>query len=110
MSDDEIKVVKKDSNCSLSSVGHLQLGLETELIFSQLRLPFFLDDAKVQDKIEVLNLNIGIKGQKKIENISRLDSKSRKAKKEAAEEEDEEEEVDEKIVNNPYSAHLVKNY
>jgi hypothetical protein len=42
------------------------LSLKIEQIFYQPRLPPLLDGAKVQDKMEALNLTIGIKSQKKI--------------------------------------------
>jgi hypothetical protein len=62
----------------------------------------------MQDKMEVLDLNIGIKNQKKFEKFSRLDSKSCKAKKEEAEIEDAEEQPEEEIQEFPYFAHLAK--
>jgi hypothetical protein len=44
-------------------------------------LPPLLNDAKAQDKMEALNLSIGIKSQKKFENLGQLNPKNYKTKK-----------------------------
>jgi hypothetical protein len=59
--------------------------------------------------MEALDLSIGIKNQKKIENLDGLDPKGCKAKKGEAKIEDAEEQPDKEIQEYPYSAHLAKN-
>jgi hypothetical protein len=90
-------------------VGPARDNLGNFPIFSQPVLPPDLDDARIQDKLEALNLSIGITNQKKIINHGRLDAKGRKARKEEVENEDEEDQLDEEIQNYPFSAHIPKN-
>jgi hypothetical protein len=89
MSKDRNKDLNQSS--SSTSVGHLPLVLGIEPIFIQPILPPSLEDAKVQNKMEALDLSKGIKNQKRFENFGQLDSKGCKAKKEEAEIEDAEE-------------------
>jgi hypothetical protein len=48
-------------------------------IFSQLVLPPSLEDARIQDKLEVLDLSIGISNQRQFMNHVQLDAKGQKA-------------------------------
>jgi hypothetical protein len=81
MSEDKIKIKKVISSSSLSSIGPAMEDLGNYPIFSQPVLPPNLDDARIQDKLEALELSIGIKNQKKFVNLGRLDAKGRKARK-----------------------------
>jgi hypothetical protein len=71
------KDIKKDlggsSSSSLSSVGPAMAGLGFSAIFSQPKLLSTFNEARMQQKMEVLDLSIGIKSQKKFINIGHLD-------------------------------------
>jgi hypothetical protein len=71
------------------------LGLVIHSNISQPRLPPNLDDARVKDKMEILNLNINIKISESQERRSRN--------------EDEEEQPEKEVQRFPYFVHLAKN-
>jgi hypothetical protein len=77
-------------------------------IFSQLVLPPDLDDARVKDKLEALDLSLGIPNRKKFMNHGRLDAKGRRARREEIENEDEEEQIEEENQDTPFSAAMAK--
>jgi hypothetical protein len=55
-------------------------GLGFHPIFSQPRLLLAFNNARMQQKMEALDLSIGIKSQKKFDNLGRSDVKACKAK------------------------------
>jgi hypothetical protein len=80
MSKIENNDLNNDISCSSSSVGPAKVNIGIMPIFNQLRLIPVLHDARMEDKMDALDLSIGIKGQKKFVNYGRLDAKARKAK------------------------------
>jgi hypothetical protein len=78
-------------------------------IFSQPVLPLDLDDARVKDKLEALDLSLGIPSKKNFINHGRLDAKGRRARREEVENEDEEEQIGEENQDAPFSAAMAKN-
>jgi hypothetical protein len=81
MTEDKNNDLNKLSSSSSSSVGSGLGGLRFHPIY-QPRLLSAFHDARMEQKMEALDLSIGIKSQKKIFNYGRLDAKARKAKEE----------------------------
>jgi hypothetical protein len=67
-------------------------------IFSQPVLPADLDDARVKDKLEALDLSLEIPNKKNFINHGWLDAKGRRARREEVENEDEEEQIANKVL------------
>jgi hypothetical protein len=76
MSKEQNKDLNNVSSSSSSSVGPAKTGLEFSPIFSQPRLLPAFNDSRIEQKIEALDLSIGIKSQKKF--IKRLQSQRRR--------------------------------
>jgi hypothetical protein len=79
MSKIENNDLNNDTSCSSSSVGPAKVDFGIMPIFNQPRLAPILRHARMEEKMDALDLSIGIKGQKKFENYGRLDAKARKA-------------------------------
>jgi hypothetical protein len=80
MSQPQNEEQEPDSSSSSSSVGPRKVDFGIVPIFSQPRLEPALRHAKVEEKMDALDLSIGIKKQNKFVNYSKLDAKARKAK------------------------------
>jgi hypothetical protein len=87
------KRIKIKSN--LDMVGPAMDNFGQYPIFSQPILPPNLDDARVKDKLEALDLSLGIPNKKNFINHDGLDAKGRRARREEVENEDEEEQIEE---------------
>jgi hypothetical protein len=79
-SQDENKDLNNDTSCSSSSIGPAKGVFGFSPIFNQPRLLPAFQGARMEDKMDALDLSIGIKGQKKFVNYGHLDIKARKAK------------------------------
>jgi hypothetical protein len=100
----------KDSNVvsSSSSVGPARANLGNSPIYNQPRLMPAFREARMEDKMDALDLIIGIKGQNKFVNYGHLDIKARKAKDlEEAIQQAREEPIEEDE-NFPRATHLAK--
>jgi hypothetical protein len=91
MSNDDIKPKKVVKRPKLRVVGPLLDNIQTYPIFSQPVLPPDLDDARVKDKLEALDLSLGIPNKKDFKNHGRLDAKGKRARREELDNEEEEE-------------------
>jgi hypothetical protein len=80
MSKDKNKDLNNDSSSSSSSVGPARLGSGINPIFNQPRLLLAFNDSRTEQKMETLDLSIGIRSQKRFVNIGRLDLKGCKVK------------------------------
>jgi hypothetical protein len=109
MSNDIKKAKKIKISSSSDMVGFVADNLGNYPIFSQPILPLNLDGAGIQDKLEALDLSLGIVNKKKFINHDQLDTKGWKARKEEVENEDEEDQIDEENQDAPFSAHMAKN-
>jgi hypothetical protein len=102
----KVKLVKKRSN--LDVVGPAMDNIGQYPIFSQLVLPPNLDDAKIKDKLEALDLSLGIPNKKRFINHGRLDAKGQRSRREEIENEDEEDQIKEENQEAPFSAVMAK--
>jgi hypothetical protein len=82
MTEDKNNDLNKVSSSSSSSVGPGLGGLKFHPIYCQPRLLLAFNGARMEQKMEALDLSIGIKSQKKFFNYSCLDIKACKAKEE----------------------------
>jgi hypothetical protein len=108
--EEEIKIKKIKIGSSSDLVGSARDNLGNYPIFSQLVLTFDLDDARIQDKLEVLDLGIGISNQKRFRNHGWLDAKGGKARLEQIEMEDEEDQIDEENQRYSFCSSYSKKY
>jgi hypothetical protein len=101
------KKLKINSNLDVVDPGMDNLG--NFPIFSQPVLHPDLEDARIQDKLNALDLSLGIPNKKKFINHGQLDAKGRRARREEVENEDEEDQIDEENQEAPFSAVMSKN-
>jgi hypothetical protein len=80
MSEPKNESQNADTSSSSSSVGPAKVPTIAMPIYSQPKLPATYRNAKVEDKMDALDLSIGIKKQNRFINYGRLDAKARKAK------------------------------
>jgi hypothetical protein len=101
----KVKLVKKRSN--LNMVGPAMDNFGQYPIFSQTVLPPNLDDARIKNKLEALDLSLGIPNKKKFINHGRLDAKGRR---DEVENEDEEDQIEEENQEAPFSVVMAKKF
>jgi hypothetical protein len=75
MSNEDNKDPNVTSSSSSSSVGPAKVNSVILPIYNQLRLPPTFRDARMEEKMDALDLNIGIRNQKSFVNYGRLDAK-----------------------------------
>jgi hypothetical protein len=109
MSLEEIKPKKVKIRSNLDVVGPAMDNIGQYPIFSQPVLPPALDEARIQDKLQALDLSLGIPNKKKFINHGQLDAKGRRARREEVENEDEDDHIDEENQETPFSAVMAKN-
>jgi hypothetical protein len=81
----------------------------TILEFSQPVLPPALDEARIQDKLNALDLSLGIPNKKKFINHGRLDEKDRKTRKKEKENKYNKNQIKNSNQEAPFSTVMTKN-